>query len=453
MLESTHNFPSRQDADYDNLFNSIRKALQRYSDKSVDFYKTETPDFNLFTVISPLEIQISRLIGELLNPEGKHGHGTVFLDLFIQTLGTIYGNLESRGFPKDYKKATVELEHQIDSIDGAKGRIDILIDFDGIFGMAMENKPYALDQEAQCHRYNDYLIRKYPGDKYLLFYLNPYGSNPSDASITSEMLCQLKKAGTFNIIKYRDIIDWCNKCCDWTKKEGARRLSILIDEFSEFLRRQFYGENTMKNKLLEKEIEENILEAFEIYSIWSNNKELKNVLIERINNLFNKILPELVFEELKNSGVIDDNWEIITGDFDIRKKHLKGFILKKKNWKHFEIGILSDRVKYDNNTFLSNRGMFPAIISKKDIQKENYIAFYNEMTGCKAEKSQIFLEPRIVWWANFPNKDYYVWRYEHWAGIKEGGDTVKYVADFLSKLIKACEADIDEEEKRLQDMK
>jgi len=31
--------------------------------------------------------------------------------------------------------------------------------------------------------------------------------------------------------------------------------------------------------------------------------------------------------------------------------------------------------------------------------------------------------------------------------LNKGGETVNYVSDFLAKLIKACEKDIDEEEK------
>jgi len=54
------------------------------------------------------------------------------------------------------------------------------------------------------------------------------------------------------------------------------------------------------------------------------------------------------------------------------------------------------------------------------------------------------------WFSDSPDPKYIIWGYEQWAGIKEGGDTVNYIADFLAKLIKVCEKDIDEEEKRLQ---
>ena len=46
--------------------------------------KRITPDFNAFEVLSPKETQLSKFIGELLNPKGLHAQSRLFLDQFIK---------------------------------------------------------------------------------------------------------------------------------------------------------------------------------------------------------------------------------------------------------------------------------------------------------------------------------------------------------------------------------
>ena len=67
----------------------------------------------------------------------------------------------------------------------------------------------------------------------------------------------------------------------------------MIEEFSEFISRKFYGVNTLKNKLLGGAIEKNILEAFEMSQLWQKNKEeFEAHWQETVNRLFNEELPE-----------------------------------------------------------------------------------------------------------------------------------------------------------------
>jgi len=37
-----------------------------------------------------------------------------------------------------------------------------------------------------------------------------------------------------------------------------------------------------------------------------------------------------VFKNLQTEGIIDDNWEWLRGDFDINKKSIRGFKLKRR---------------------------------------------------------------------------------------------------------------------------
>ena len=90
-----------------------------------------------------------------------------------------------------------------------------------------------------------------------------------------------------------------------------------------------------------------------------------------------KSYPRLVFERLKKDEVIDDDWEWIRGRFDITTLHIEGFRLKKKTWKHFEIGVLSDRFKYEKGI----RGSFELSSPKRRSAKKAIWLKYYEQTG------------------------------------------------------------------------
>lgn len=423
--------------DFEKVLVSLREAFENYKNGLLEKNSQITPDFNAFCTLYALELPLSRMIGELLNPNGTHAQRSIFLDLFIELF------LKNSCFPKKIKKVNLELEHQISS----GGRIDILVDFDKKFGIAIENKPYAAEQKTQIKRYSEYMSEQYGEMNYLILYLSRDGSLPSEYSLPKQD--REKLGDKFIPLSYRQIGHWCNKCAVEANKSSATRLSTLIEEFSEYINREFYGVNTLKNKMLGETIEKNILEAFEINLLWQKNHEAYDTQWRNtINRLFNEKLPELVFESLKKEGAINENWEWIKGKFDINILHLEGFRVKKKNWKHFEIGVISDRFKLEKG----KRNFFPAILSKEKIQREDYIDYYNKVTGCNPIENPFLKLPPTQWYAEFPDTQYRTWGYEQWTGIKPDGSTVKYVANFLKKLIKACAIDIDKEEKRLQNL-
>src|ERR1035441_3218191 len=75
--------------------------LKRFAEKLADFYSSlafrfellddarrhfnayMARDFNVFYYIEPDENKLSRVIKDLLSPDGTHGQGTVFLDQFL----------------------------------------------------------------------------------------------------------------------------------------------------------------------------------------------------------------------------------------------------------------------------------------------------------------------------------------------------------------------------------
>lgn len=65
------------------IFNELRTEFKKYEIGLTDSKKQIAPDFNAFEILYALELPLSRMIGEFLNPKGSHEQGQIFLDLFI----------------------------------------------------------------------------------------------------------------------------------------------------------------------------------------------------------------------------------------------------------------------------------------------------------------------------------------------------------------------------------
>jgi len=417
------------------IFKELKEALDQYRNEISDRKKELTPNFNLLEILSPKELQLSKIIAEFLNPEGKHEQENLFLNLFIKRFLPKHKTLAK----KRNVTVTTELGKNVD------GQIDIVIDFNNEFGIAIENKPFADDQDEQIVRYVNYLKSSYGQDNYLMIYLSAYGNMPSEKSLPAGQKQQI--GNKLIIISYKDIRNWLLDCARNIEKNKSGRLKILLLEIAEYINLSFLKTNEIKNKMINKTIEKNILEAFEINKIWQDNKEeLEKIWTDKVNYLFNKELPKLVYKELLKRKIIDENWEFIEGNFDINKRSVSGFKIKKKSWTKLQYAILKSNV----NTPKGSANIFPAIMSKENPDKikfsnEKYLNDYALATNTDIEK-ELWSKPPIIWWTNFADLDFRIWDYEQWNEIKENGKTVSYLADFLEKLIIISENDIDKTE-------
>ncbi|PWL28391.1 PD-(D/E)XK nuclease family protein [uncultured Roseivirga sp.] len=169
--------------------------------------------FNIFSVLGLVakeDALHSRLLGELLNPKGKHGVGSVFLEYFISCL------------PNDsvkvffHESAKVEVEKYIGPLNESKqtgGRIDLLISDKNGNRITVENKIFANDQAGQIKRYMNY-----NKGKNVVFYLTLYGNEPSEASTMG-----LKNGEHYFTISYKEeIIQWLELCI----KEAVNRPAL-----------------------------------------------------------------------------------------------------------------------------------------------------------------------------------------------------------------------------------
>ncbi|EHO15855.1 hypothetical protein HMPREF9623_01766 [Stomatobaculum longum] len=180
-------------------------------------------EFNIFRVQRILndEVKICRLIRELLDPKGSHGQGSVFLRLFLETLG--WAKIRQIA-GEDYDKATVAGEVLIKN----DRRIDLLIRI-GKYMLPIEAKVYATDQEWQCSDYYNFAVSYDPD--VVIYYLTPDGHEPSDSSKNG-----LKDAQIQCISFAKEIIDWLTTCIKADALEQIHPVREILIQFREILK-------------------------------------------------------------------------------------------------------------------------------------------------------------------------------------------------------------------------
>lgn len=182
--------------DIKSLLNRIQEVNKKYE----QFAKLSGDNFNVFSVLglNSAENMHSLFIAELLDPNGTHGQGCLYLSLFLEELDLI----ESY---KELNSAKVITEKHIGEIDKdflEGGRIDIFIEHLSN-NIIIENKIYAGDQYNQLYRY-------YQFDKNAwIIYLTLDGSPP-----TKESLGELSIDKVTCISYAKHIIDWLNICIE-----------------------------------------------------------------------------------------------------------------------------------------------------------------------------------------------------------------------------------------------
>ena len=200
--------------------------------------------FNVLDYLKTDELGLSRIIADLLNPEATHGQGVLFLQMFVANLK---GLDETTDWP--------DLERSRITVVPEQWKIDLIVEIndpDGKYCLAIENKPYARDQENQVKRYLELLEGEY-GNRFLLIYLPPTGERPS--SIHKDEL-KKKWKGRFAIMPYHKVheevadelnefrlshslADWlgeCRKNCD------VERLRWFLRDAETFCQRTFGGQ-------------------------------------------------------------------------------------------------------------------------------------------------------------------------------------------------------------------
>lgn len=265
--------------------------------------------FNIFSILRHGREEValhSRFIAELLNPEGKHGHGDEFLKLFLRLIDDV----ESEQIEDLDSGASVRIERPF-QIENAAGRIDILIRTPSLI-VVIENKVYASDQDRQLDRYFRFAkeeAENSPELKPVVCYLTLWGDAP-DKSTWSEA----SESSALRVLSYGDIRDWLDKCLGRAALEPALRETIsqyqhLIDK----LRGETMA-NDEKNEVVTaiRRNEESVRAAKAIHRAWRDalaegileywqDLEARSEVLFGNRKLQQEVLPSEVINRFKYS--------------------------------------------------------------------------------------------------------------------------------------------------------
>jgi len=211
--------------EFSQFFKDLDFRLNLFQTYKQSFDKYLASEFNVFQYILPDENRLSDIIADLLDPKGKHGQKEIFLKEFLELTG-ISGKC-------DALKGKITREKATDYIPDSQRRIDIIIDF-GEFGIGIENKPWANEQNDQLKDYNKHLMKKYK-DSYLLIYLTPSDSPPT--SLTKNEIEDLKRQGAFLTMVYTEKFKiWIENCY---KLSDSEKIRLFLKDFIDYIGSQF----------------------------------------------------------------------------------------------------------------------------------------------------------------------------------------------------------------------
>lgn len=235
-------------------------------------------NYNLFSILSieRYELKHSALIANLLDPKGSHGCGDAFLRAFFEIAlkGTAYP-FESSTPPNSYT------EYYTGPIAGdTGGRIDILVE-SSHYGLIIENKIYAGDQDKQLTRYDNYGKETFGADGYLLVYLTLYGY---DASKESTATKSAEKVGYLRLSYAEDILCWLEQCA-----RLADNKPLVRESLNQYIR-------TIKQLTYQDMNRENIEE---IIDLAVDHPEVVATLSSKRDAIAQGIRKKYIFDELK----------------------------------------------------------------------------------------------------------------------------------------------------------
>jgi hypothetical protein len=235
--------------------------------------------FNIFRIlgIGHLEVQThSPILAELLDPQGAHSQGEMFLDLFLKQM-----DIQDFYAPS----ASVRCEFFCGKSSPSHGRrIDVLLEDSFGKRIFIENKIYAGDQPGQIASYHKHDPQAH------IFYLTLFGGAPSN--LPEE---ELAKTGCRCISYETDILLWLEDC-----RREAATLPVVRETLTQYIRliRELTHQSTTHK--MNQELIEEIIKDEETYAAFLAIADARTAVEEAlVQKLYREL--EQVAKELKVS--------------------------------------------------------------------------------------------------------------------------------------------------------
>ncbi|MBB4155647.1 hypothetical protein GGQ80_003572 [Sphingomonas jinjuensis] len=192
--------------------------------------------FNPITLLMSREIDISRVIGWMLAPDGSHAAGTGYLALFLKLCG-----IDDALNPA---LARVRLEVPRKASGNLVGRVDIEVTHP-VFTLLIENKPWAGFGPSQLERYAKSLSAEEEHTGKVVALLGAGWTGQAARDVASRCSCALRLG--------LEVRDWVAAC---RRLPADERVQQFLADFERYLDERHAGawskESTMLTELLTK---------------------------------------------------------------------------------------------------------------------------------------------------------------------------------------------------------
>jgi hypothetical protein len=286
------------------LLDGVTEIIKRYEER----WQKTGEKYNLFKVagIAHKEVYMCRVLADLLNPQGRHGRGDLYLKRFVERIGAINSVYQKIGD----ETAWTGTQYQTDT-----GRfIDIVIENGAIF-VPVEVKIGAGDRPSQVADYFDFANTKNKGVHVPVLYLTVDGHEPDDPTVVE---------GThYERLSFAcDILPWLKECLEETPKESriGDNIAQLIEAVELFCGRA--EDAKMNEEILELVTKSpdtvKAAEAIRIVSDFDNRslEAFKGLVLVLVKKTFPKA-------EYKTENVGDGIWKYIEIPLRAGRYHLQ----------------------------------------------------------------------------------------------------------------------------------
>ncbi|WP_103634635.1 PD-(D/E)XK nuclease family protein [Campylobacter concisus] len=342
--------------DFEKLFMAMSKGYMAAKAQADRQRAMGKHDYNIFTLFHNFSDEVnlhSNFIASLLDPNGDHYKGDLFLKLFLETCGI-------DDFSIDTGRATVFKEFK---------HIDIYIS-DGKKHIILENKVYAKDQPTQIARYIEAIKKEGAEDEDIyVLYLHPDGELPKENSLGGYKLNQnntkLEKDGSsinFKVISYgKEILEWIDKCKN--EVSNITDLNVFLSQYKDVIE-MIYDRY--------KRIDE--METAKFVEIFKENYTAVSEIANNYQEMRKKIIDEFfenVKENLEKDEAIKGTYSIELNSVAYRPLVIKNTTSQDEKWKKFYFTVEFQKSSTYSEPFVGFRKDDDKEVKVSDFDKPN----------------------------------------------------------------------------------